>query len=81
MLGEPRAGVMRVRRVRKESMSKSWSEFISIEVVASDGSALVIAFEMETMDIQIAFVVSSFKLFSVMIGNIDRRIARVEVVA
>ena len=52
MDGEPKAGVMRVLRARKEVMSNSWSCWISIDVDTEEQSALLMPLAIVTIEVQ-----------------------------
>src|SRR3954463_1392290 len=79
--GEPREGVMSSRRARKEEMSKSWSDFMSVVGGASSQFAVVIPFAMATMELHIDRRTSSLRSDLVIMGSIAFKIARDEVVA
>lgn len=78
--GEPRAGVMSLRRVRKAEMSNSWSGSTVDGEGVSSQVAVVMPFVIVMMEVQIDFV-SPLKSSLVMIGRIDLRIERDDVVA
>lgn len=82
IVGDPREGVMRERRVRNAEMSNSWS--ISI-VVGREGMSLQVAvvmpFAIVTIEVQIVFVTSSLRSFLVIMGRTELRIEREDVVA
>lgn len=79
--GAPRAGVMSSRRVRKEVMSKSWSELTLIVGGGEVQSARVMPLAIVTIEVQIERVTSSLRSTFVTVGSIALRIARDEVVA
>lgn len=81
MRGAPRAGVISSRRVRKEVMSKSWSEVMLIVGGREVQSARVMPLAIVTMEVQIERVTSSLRSVFVTVGSIAFRIARDEVVA
>lgn len=78
---EPRAGVIISRRVKKEAMSKYWSDLMLTEVGASVQSAVVIPFAIVTIEVQIGRMTSSDNDDFVILGSIAWRIASDEVVA
>lgn len=67
--------------MRKEVISKDWSEAMSMLGGREEQSATVIAFAMLTMAVQIERVTVSGRCAAVMTGMTDVRIAREEVVA
>lgn len=81
--GEPRAGVMRSRSVRKDIMSKSWSADMLIEELGGreEQSAAVMPLPIVTIEVQRLRVTSSLRGAFVRIGIMDFRMARAEVVA
>jgi len=81
MVGEPRDGVISSRRARKEVMSNSWSDLMSVVSDASSQFADVTPLAMVTMEVQIDLVTSSFRSPFVIVGKIAFNTARDEVVA
>lgn len=81
MMGEPRAGVMRVRRVRKEEMSKAWSEVMLIVGGALVQSAVVMALAIVTIDVHIERTISSLRAALVRTGKIAFKISSDDEVA
>ena len=81
IVGEPRDGVMRSRRVRKEAISKSSSVLMSEVSIALLQSAMVIPLLIVTIADQIERVASSFKFSPVTTGRMALRMARLDVVA
>ena len=79
--GEPRAGVISSRRVRKDAMSKFWSSLVLIASGISWHSAVVMPFAIVTIELQIDRVTLSSNSSLVMTGRIACMIAREEVVA
>ena len=81
IIDAPRAGVMSSRSVRKDLISNSWSSLMLTVSGTSLQSALVIPLAIITIDVQRDRITPSLRSAFVMIGNIDVKIARAEVVA
>ncbi len=81
IVGEPRAGVMSSRSLRKAVMSKVSSSLMSTVSGASSVSALVIPFPIVTIEVHKDRIASSLKPDLVSTGSIDSKIARADVVA
>lgn len=81
IISAPRAGVIRSRSFLKDSMSKVWLPWMSMESVAIEQSAAVMLLAMVTIDVQIALVCSSEMAPSVIIGKVASMILSDVVVA
>ena len=81
IVGAPRAGVMSLRRARKEVMSKDSSSAMFIVEGALEQSACVMLLPIVTIDVHNERITSSLKPSLVSTGSIESKIARAEVVA
>ena len=81
IVGEPSAGVMSWRSLRKEVISKASSSLMLTVSGTSPQSAFVMPFPMMTIELHNDRIISSLKPNLVSIGSIDSKIARAEVVA
>ena len=81
IVGEPRAGVISSRSLRKAVMSKASSSLMLTVSGASLLSAFVMPFPIVTIEVHKDRMASSLNPALVRIGSIDSRIASADVVA